>query len=705
VPYRAFFGTETEYAVTAFTGCGAIVPPGEVVTHLLARGATRPHLRGNGPGIWLTNGSRLYPDVGNHPEFCTPETTNPRDGVRYALAGDRLMTRLVEEVAATLPAIDRIVLRKSNVDYAGAGVTWASHENYLYKQAPAFVRAELLPHLVSRIIFTGSGGFDPLSAGLPRFVLSPRALFMRQGVALSSVEGGRALVDERERPYCAGFHRQHLTCGDSLRSHLASFLRLGTTALVVGLIEMGLNQNDAVCLADPLAALDTVARDTSLSRPLGLANGDSTTALAMQRHYLRRARSSLDVLPAWAAECCDLWEDTLERLARGADAVADRLDWAIKLAVYTDRAVRRGWHGPAAQTDDAVARWREEMFEIDTRFGQLHPPGLFDDLDRAGVLRHHVAGVHDIESAAISPPASARAAVRGKVIARLAADEGRWACAWDRIEERLSGFHLDLSDPFIEHERWVDCIVQPDTDDGLVAQIFRWSRMIPPQTPVLRELVERICQPEASAVRRRLGAYRAIDLNTRGLELRRSGRLEEAELLLRAALAIDIEVRSASHPKITHRRNNLSTVLLLQGRHEETEQELTRAWQIVGSRYDLTSARILIVRLALAMIRREPPDVFIGQLKTQLMIQPLPDFADVVLRSELALVFDALELRLDADELTLLKAIVAVTQTDKAVEALGELRLWREALPQPLDREWPTLDGESGNRVDRLESA
>jgi proteasome accessory factor A len=131
-------------------------------------------------------------------------------------------------------------------------------------------------------------------------------------------------------------------CGDALRSHLSAYLRLGTTALVVGLIESGVSDDDAVRLETPLAALDAVNRDVTLTRPLRLANGKSTTALAIQRHYLQRAQASFDLLPRWAREVCDVWEDTLTRLARGSRAVADRLDWAIKLGIYVDRAAQQG---------------------------------------------------------------------------------------------------------------------------------------------------------------------------------------------------------------------------------------------------------------------------------------------------------------------------------------------------------------------------
>src|SRR5262245_59470246 len=150
------FGTESEFAVTALDRDGCVLPVCEVTQRILQRAGARPHLTGAESGIFLRNGARFYVDAGHHPEYAAPETANPWDAVCYSLAGDRLVARFAREVSCEEPRIASLVVRKGNIDYA-CSTTWGSHENYLHRRSPDEVRSALVSHLVSRIVFTGSG--------------------------------------------------------------------------------------------------------------------------------------------------------------------------------------------------------------------------------------------------------------------------------------------------------------------------------------------------------------------------------------------------------------------------------------------------------------------------------------------------------------------------------------------------------------------
>jgi proteasome accessory factor A len=267
------------------------------------------------------------------------------------------MAQLAHEVAGEDFRIATLTVRKGNVDYL-TGASWASHENYLHRRDPVYLRPALIPHLVSRILFTGSGGYDPFTTACPRFVLSPRALFVRRLVA-SSATREIALVDDRAQPHCNGFHRQHIMCGDANQSQLAMLLRIGTTALVVALIDANCARDEAMKLADPMKALETIIHDVTLRAPVDLASGRRLLAVEIQRHYLGLARAHSDRLPAWSTVLCDVWEDTLDRLDRGPEAVADRLDWAIKHVIHRDRSTSLLFNDNAK---------RAELCEIDVRF-------------------------------------------------------------------------------------------------------------------------------------------------------------------------------------------------------------------------------------------------------------------------------------------------------------------------------------------------
>jgi proteasome accessory factor A len=669
---RSLVGIETEYAVSVL---GDDVSAREgAVKRIYHRALTRPHLAGIESGIFLSNGGRFYIDGGCHPEWASPEASNPWDGVRYATAGDRLLGQLADEVIRESPNMSGLVVRKGNVDYSSR-TTWASHENYLHRCAPPALRSALVSHLISRIVFTGGGGFDPNGKTHPAFVLSPRALFIRALIAPSSM-GALALVDERNQPHCKGFFRQHVMCADATESHLAMFLRLGTTAIVVAMIDAGCVVSDLV-LANPLEALTIVAHDDTLQAPLLLASGGYTTALDLQGRYLERARAHLNRLPDWAGRVCDVWQDTLERLAQGPDAVADRLDWAIKRTLFLNRASRWGQHSGRVQA---------ELYEIDLRFSQIHPPGLFQSLDEAGVLHHRVPGVDRIDEAMTAPPEDGRARIRGEVVTRLSGVNGV-QCGWDSVRDSPSRRVLDLSSPFASDEDWHALPDDRPSGCPLVARMLRMATAPPSAlvTGAIREAALRIVAGHEDPPVRRSG-QQAIDLNNRAIEMRLAGRLEDAEYLMQAALAIDEAVPNLH--KLPHRLNNLGVVLLLQGRTSEALDHVTQAWRLSGTRYDRTSVRTLVMRLAIAFLRHEPADLFIGQLKRHLAISPLPDFADVERRWRVTQMFESLE-PLDADQRALLGAIAAVLNGERPQACLDDIARWRDAAEQPLDVLWP----------------
>jgi hypothetical protein len=131
-------------------------------------------------------------------------------------------------------------------------------------------------------------------------------------------------------------------------------------------------------------------------------------------------------------------------------------------------------------------------------------------------------------------------------------------------------------------------------------------------------------------------------------------------------------------------------VLLMQGRTSEARHEITRAWHEMGRRYDVTSARILTMRLTVALIDDEPNALFVGQLMNHLAMQPLPDYADVDRRWQLRRMLDVLAPRLDPEALTLLQAIGDVVNGHRALQTLEELPRWRDTPPVPLEEQWPS---------------
>jgi proteasome accessory factor A len=508
-------GVETEYAISGMQGLEA-ADHRVIIRHLLELAhTTLPNLHdGSSSGLFIENGARLYLDSGMHMEYCTPECANPWDAVRYVEAGHQTLLKLIQQMTDERTPEVKTGCYRVNVDYSGSGATWGCHESYLHRMTSAGLPADLIPHLVTRTIYAGAGGFDPRFGGL-RFTLSPRAAHIERAISCDSTSD-RGIFHSKNEPLCAGYNRLHVLCGESLCSQTAMFVKFGATCLVVAMAEAGLAPGSAVQLDSPLAALRTVSEDLSLKKPLKVKDPPRRmAAIEIQRHYLKMAEAHCrdSFMPLWAPELCRQWRRVLELLDAGPGAAAKTLDWQMKLALFANHAARRGldwsrlafWNAvvermaqelalaangepfplhlaisPETPIPAAVRRieallrkkgfeWdelrrimalRAEFFEIDMRFGLLGPCGIFSMLDESGTLDHRISGIDNIEHAVRRPPCKGRAKTRGAVVRRLAGDlEGNWLCTWDQIFSRRHGRILDLSDPFAEAEIWHDITV------------------------------------------------------------------------------------------------------------------------------------------------------------------------------------------------------------------------------------------------------
>ncbi|HBO43537.1 MAG TPA: hypothetical protein DD670_06325, partial [Planctomycetaceae bacterium] len=507
------FGLETEYALSALGSFWETVEPTWLAPRFMevAR-RSLPHLSsGLGPGIFLENGSRFYIDTGAHPELATPELVNPWDACRYVLAGDEILAGVADRLVQTQPGIAEIVLTRGNVCHGPAMPTsWGCHESYGHEADPETMASELMPHLVSRLIYTGAGGFNNLSAGI-EFMLSPRVAHLEQVMSEGSTHARGICHCKHESLSRRGFSRLHILCGESNCSHTAMWLKTAVTAIVVAMIEAGLEPCRAIRLCRPLVAMRRFAGDVEGKSRACSLSGRWWTALGMQRHILHQIETHVDhpIMPSWAPEACDSLRVVLDRIEEGPAGVAKSLDWGIKLALYREFARRRGirwasipaWSkvivrldralkqvngatrpqrldarvlcsgGPIAdevqqltpfldQNDikwsqfDEVLGFREELLALETRFSQLSDRGIFNTMDSAGALEHQVPGVDRIADAVAHPPPVGRARLRGECVRQFHDKKSEyycdWSCVWDFRHHR----YLDLSEPFATEEKW-----------------------------------------------------------------------------------------------------------------------------------------------------------------------------------------------------------------------------------------------------------
>jgi proteasome accessory factor A len=698
------FGLETEYAAVAVSARGERVEQHLLLDALMQRARERlPHLDDDhANGMYLQNGARFYLDAGGHPEMTTPECTTPDDVVRFVRAGERILLGL----AGPRPLVPgaRCSFYRSNVDYSGSQATWGCHESYLHHTDPRSLPGQMVPHLVSRVIFTGAGGFDNLSPGV-RFTLSPRAHHVHQTVSEDSTQR-RGIFHAKNEALCSGGrHRLHVTFGESLGSDLALWLKVGTTALVVALCDAGLRPGDAVALRTPVASAHAIALDPSCRATVDTTSG-RRTAIAIQRHYLEQVETHARTagLPAWSAVVCARWRALLDRLEQGWEAVATTLDWAIKLMLFREHARRRciswdalaGWSSveeSVAGTRGRVALGsrslgttlrrrlglgepeeverflavRPELFELDARVGELGEAGLFASLDGAGVLGHRVEGIRDVEQATEQPPAVGRALVRGRLVRELAGAQGRYTCDWEHVWDGEEDRWIDLGDPFATDGTWREPSIEDTAPLAVRLRAEQLRRPGPPRDP-----------------------DDPVVLSERARQLRMRGALGEAERIFRRAIEIEDARVAPDSPKRAHRRNHLAMVLLRAGRLDEAAEWNAAAWALKAGRHDLVSGRILFVRIALLLLRGERDvSLPLGQLKTVLSMEPLACLADVARVWTIPDVLDSLGDRLSDDDMQLMLHAFEALNDRAHLPVLEALRPWRDAEPVGLAVPWP----------------
>ena len=374
--------------------------------------------------VILTNGARLYVDHA-HPEYSTPECTNPLDIVKWDKAGERVMAEASRR-AATIPGAHRIQLYKNNTDNKGA--SYGSHENYLMRRQTPFadIVAHLTPFFVTRQIFTGVGrvglGQDGSGAG---FQLSSRADFFEVEVGLETTLK-RPIINTRDEPHSDAdkYRRLHVIIGDANLSEIATYLKVGTTALVLNMIEEKVFTGE-LGIADPVSELKAVSHDYSLKHLIRLRDGRRLTALDLQWAYYERAHDFCtdrygDDVDDQTADILDRWEDTLTKLGTDPMLCSDTLDWVAKLRLLEGYREREnlGWSSPKLQL-------------VDLQYADVRPEkGLYHRLVARGSMKT-LLDPDETKRAMYEPPEDTRAYFRGRCLAQYASEVV--AASWDSV--------------------------------------------------------------------------------------------------------------------------------------------------------------------------------------------------------------------------------------------------------------------------------
>jgi Pup amidohydrolase len=374
--------------------------------------------------VILTNGARLYVDHA-HPEYSAPECTNPLDAVLWDKAGERVMAEAAAK-AASMPGGPSIQLYKNNTDNKGA--SYGCHENYLMSRSTPFadIVRHLTPFFVSRQVVCGAGrvgrGADGRDEG---FQISQRADFFEVEVGLETTLK-RPIINTRDEPHADPdkYRRLHVIIGDANMSEISTYLKLGTTALVLAMIEDRFLAGD-LSVEAPVAELRAVSHDPSCRHLITLRDGRKMTAVQLQLEYLELARKytedkyGTDVDEA-TADVLARWESVLSRLADDPMQCSRELDWVTKLEIIEGYRSRDGlaWNHPRLQL-------------VDLQFSDVRADrGLYNRLAARGRVTRLV-DEPAIERAMVEPPDDTRAYFRGRCLQQY--PEAVAAASWDSV--------------------------------------------------------------------------------------------------------------------------------------------------------------------------------------------------------------------------------------------------------------------------------
>lgn len=380
-----------------------------------------------GNGGFLFNGGRVYIDMG-HLEYCTAECITAADVVRYDRAGDALLL----EATQSLGLQDKVHFIRNNIDHH-TGATFGCHENYsLQRDAPLHEKnvLSLLAFLTLRILFSGAGRVGAMRPARLRgsvspdevpvhFQISQRADYI-QNDFFEWVQHNRAIINTRDEPLADPrlFRRLHLIHGDTNVQPASLFLKVGSTRLVLDLLDA--DDMPMIVLNDAVTEFRQLSRTLAPPWRVRLGDGTWADALELLDLYREKARQLFAGRDAETDAILGLWSEVHHGLANNIGSLTGLVDWVSKEHLL--RAFREqegiGWEHP----------WMEAQ---DLEYHQIHPErGL-------GLAMANVDGAWmpaNVSQARSEPPANSRAAVRSRLMREITGREAQYFLDWEGVE-------------------------------------------------------------------------------------------------------------------------------------------------------------------------------------------------------------------------------------------------------------------------------
>ena len=448
---RRIFGIETEYGVTCTFKGQRRLSPDEVARYLFRRVVSW----GRSSNVFLKNGSRLYLDVGSHPEYATAECDDISELVAHDRAGERILEGLSLEAEDRLEQEGingEVYLFKNNTD--SAGNSYGCHENYLLDRGTDFAQlaSVFIPFLISRQVIVGAGKVVQTPRGAS-YAMSQRADHIWEGVS-SATTRSRPIINTRDEPHADAdlYRRLHVIVGDSNMSETTTMLKVMSAHLVLRMIEEGVVLRD-MTLSNPIRAIREISHDTTGTRTVKLANGRELSALQIQSEYFEKVSefvSRREINDSITRRTMDLWERTLKAVEAQSFGLIDKeIDWVIKWKII-ERYMKKN------NLDLSSPR----IAQLDLAYHDINRRrGLFYLLERNNEIES-IVSEQDIDRAESVPPQTTRAKLRGDFIERAQERKRDYTVDWVHLKLNDQGQRtLLLKDPFQHSDERVDRMI------------------------------------------------------------------------------------------------------------------------------------------------------------------------------------------------------------------------------------------------------
>jgi proteasome accessory factor A len=445
---KRIYGLEIEYGII-FTSQGKkTLPVEKIVRYLFEQLVTTEGFL----NVFLENGARFYQDTGYHPEYATPECTNPIDLVRYEKAGERILEKLRQDAERKLQRegiFGSLNIYKNNTDFIGN--SYGCHENFLVDRNANFyyLAEQFIPFLVTRQIYSGAGKIVQDKRQGARYTISQRANYICQKIS-GTTTNDRSIINTRDEPHAdeENYRRLHVIVGDSNMSEYSTYLKTGAAALVLRMIEDDFVNKD-FSLRNPVKAVKDISDDMTCTRKIKLDNGKKMSALEIQKEYFDLVLKYMNsrTLSPMEVDIVQKWGYVLNTLEKDPFQLDREIDWVIKYKLIEDYMCKHGL---------SWSNINEKVLMLDLQYHDIRTDKSLYYLLERNDLVSRVLTDRQIDEAVSEPPPDTRAKIRGDFIKLAKEKKIHYNLDWSYIRiGNLLDVRIMCDNPFQNENRRV----------------------------------------------------------------------------------------------------------------------------------------------------------------------------------------------------------------------------------------------------------